>query len=113
MEYCLLSFKNSKHIDAVQIVADPQWRDVTRECAARAGLEAKLKGFSLPGKNRQQSILNGLEDICRYAESQAAVIVHDAARPGVSPELLERSLEALPTCKSRSKRRRSSIVVIL
>ncbi len=95
MEYCLLPFADSKYIDAVQIVAAPEWREVAGECAALAGLGDKFKGFSLPGKNRQQSILNGLEDICRYAEPEAAVVVHDAARPGVSLELLERSLEAL------------------
>lgn len=96
IEYCLLPFSDSKRIDAIQIVADGEWRDVARECAALAGAGEKLKGFSLPGKNRQQSILNGLEDIRRYAEPQAVVIVHDAARPSVTRELLERSLEALP-----------------
>ncbi len=96
IEYCLLPFSDSKRIDAIQIVADGEWRDVARECAALAGAGEKLKGFSLPGKNRQQSILNGLEDVRRYAEPQAVVIVHDAARPSVTRELLERSLEALP-----------------
>ena len=39
--------------------------------------------------------MNGLEDISRYADPDAAVIVHDAARPAVTRGLLERSLEAL------------------
>lgn len=95
MEYCMLPLAASEYIDAVQIVADGEWRDAVRECLTRTGLRDRFRGFSQPGKNRQQSILNGLEDISRYAEPQAAVIVHDAARPGASRELLERSLEAL------------------
>lgn len=95
LEYCLLPLAECKYIDAVQIVADREWHDLAGECVMRAGLTHKFKGFSSPGVNRQQSILNGLEDISRYAEPDAAVIVHDAARPAVTRGLLERSLEAL------------------
>ena len=95
LEYCMLCFAESEYIDAVQIVADREWHDRVRESISQVGLGGKFRGFSRPGTNRQQSILNGLEDICRYAEPQAAVIVHDAARPGVGRGLIERSLEAL------------------
>ncbi len=95
LEYCMLCFAESEYIDAVQIVADREWHDRVGESISRVGLSGKFRGFSRPGINRQQSILNGLEDICRYAKPQAAVIVHDAARPGVSPGLLARSLTAL------------------
>ncbi len=95
LEYCLLPLAESVYIDAVQIVADQAWRGVVEKCVAGAGVGDKFKGFSEPGTNRQQSILNGLEDIRRYAGEETAVIVHDAARPSVTRELLEHSLEAL------------------
>lgn len=55
----------------------------------------RFRGFSTPGDNRQMSILNGLEDINRYASPDCAVIIHDAARPRVGQSLIERSLAAL------------------
>ncbi|MDE5950321.1 MAG: 2-C-methyl-D-erythritol 4-phosphate cytidylyltransferase, partial [Acetatifactor sp.] len=61
LEYCLLTLAESEYIDAVQIVADQEWQDVAGKCVERAGLDDKFRGFSKPGANRQQSILNGLE----------------------------------------------------
>ena len=44
----------------------------------------KFRGFSIPGANRQLSILNGLRDILSYGKDMDAVFVHDAARPLLS-----------------------------
>lgn len=95
LEYCMLPLAKSESIDAIQIVADAKWRETIVKSLERTGLTGKFRGFSSPGANRQLSILNGLEDVCQYATSDSAVIVHDAARPGVSRELIERSLVAL------------------
>lgn len=95
IEYGLSAFAENMHIDAIQIVAEDKWRDIIRECLDRTDPDHKCKGFSVPGINRQLSILNGLKDISRYAPLESAVIIHDAARPGISQELIERSLTAL------------------
>lgn len=95
IEYSLSTFAENVQIDAIQIVAEDGWRDLIRECLDRTDVDHKCKGFSAPGINRQLSILNGLEDISRYAPPESAVIIHDAARPRVSRELIERSLAAL------------------
>lgn len=96
LEYSLLPFKECGGIDAVQIVADIKWRETIEECLAHAGFMGKFRGLSVPGANRQLSILSGLEDISQYASPDCAVIVHDAARPRVSSTLIKRSLAALP-----------------
>lgn len=96
LEFCMLPFVKNDDINAVQIVADVKWREIIAKSLERIGLAAKFRGFSLPGDNRQMSILNGLEDISRYAPSDSAVIIHDAARPGVGRALIECSLAALP-----------------
>lgn len=96
IEYSLSAFAENMHINAIQIVAEDKWQDVIRECLKRTDSDHKCKGFSAPGINRQLSILNGLKDISRYAPPESAVIIHDAARPGISQELIERSLTALP-----------------
>ena len=61
-----------------------------------------IMGFSLPGDTRQLSILNGLRDIRDYVKSHSeelqadpVVIIHDAARPNLTAEYVDRCLDAL------------------
>lgn len=89
ISYCLEVFEECKSISAVQIVADASWQKLIKESPL-----TKLKGFSAPGKNRQLSIFNGLEDIRSYANKNDIVVIHDAARPLVSKEQIEDVIEA-------------------
>lgn len=88
--YCLEVFDKCSDIDAVWVAARREWQDLIRKYAG-----GKLKGFSLPGENRQLSILNALEDIMRYASEKDKVIIHDAARPCVSEKQIRSCIEAL------------------
>ena len=58
-----------------------------------------VKGFSVPGKTRQLSILNGLRDIDEFLRTEnvedPVVIIHDAARPNLTAEFVDRCLDAL------------------
>ena len=71
------------------------WRDYIRKTCFKYDIQQKIKGFSNPGENRQLSIWNGLNDIRKYAPDDAVVVVHDAARPGLSSQLLEEGLRAI------------------
>lgn len=71
-------------IDAIQIVADLQWRDQIGEWLILADARHKFKGFSDPGENRQLSVFHGLEDIRKYADASDYILIHDAARPLLS-----------------------------
>lgn len=82
-------------IEAVQIVADPMWQEAVRRWIPAEHLEKKFMGFSLPGENRQLSILHGLEDIRRYAADTDYVLVHDAARPMLTEALISVCLKAV------------------
>lgn len=96
--YCLEILLLHKSIDAVQIVADEMWRETVLQCMASLcvqGAEEKFRGFSTPGKTRQLSILNGLEDIRKYAGDSDYVLVHDAARPLVTERLITDCLAAI------------------
>lgn len=111
ISYCLHTLLSHERIDAVQIVADPMWRDVILKAvdelyAAEIGTDvassisgvggrSKLQGFSAPGKTRQFSILSGLEDIKKYAGDSDYVLIHDAARPLLSAEQISDCLEAM------------------
>lgn len=95
ISYCLKTFGEHEEIDGIQVVAEEEWRLFIQECANAEGCR-KLRGFSMPGKNRQLSIWNGLKDVLEYGCEEDVVIVHDAARPLVSARIIS---DCLRTCK--------------
>lgn len=90
--YCLWTLFSHEGIDAVQIVADEMWRHKILQCMESTD---KFRGFSKPGKTRQLSIVNGLEDIRKYAGDSDYVLIHDAARPLVSAKQISECLDAV------------------
>lgn len=87
ISYCIDTFEKCPDIDGIQIVAEPVWQNFIK------GLHiSKLKGFSSPGGTRQLSILNGIEDIRKYASDNDRVIIHDGARPLVTQTMIENIL---------------------
>lgn len=92
--FCLERLCSHPDIDAVQIVANQQWRGSIAGIIEEAENTEKFRGFSDPGENRQLSILHGLEDIRKFAEDEDYVLIHDAARPLLTGELITRCLGA-------------------
>ncbi len=92
--YCIECLSKHTRIDGIQIVAAKEWQDRLSGWLAAADVNRKFRGYSLPGGNRQLSILHGLEDIRKYAVDSDLILIHDAARPMLSPRLVEASLEA-------------------
>ncbi len=86
---CLAAFEKHYKIDAVWIVADEKWHELILKWAGK-----KLKGFSIPGKNRQLSIYNGLTDISYFADEKDLVIIHDGARPLITEQLITECISA-------------------
>lgn len=79
--YCIAALSAHAQIDALHIVADEAWHSLIGRVLEKADKKGKFRGFSVPGENRQLSILHGLEDIRNYAGDQGYVLIHDAARP--------------------------------
>lgn len=86
--YSLSVIMQCPGIAGVQVVADPEWEGEIRR--AVGAFDKKLLDFSVPGATRQLSILNGLYDISSRTEDErdTFVIIHDAARPNLTAELL-------------------------
>jgi 2-C-methyl-D-erythritol 4-phosphate cytidylyltransferase / 2-C-methyl-D-erythritol 2,4-cyclodiphosphate synthase len=61
--------------------------------AAVLGAHAKLASPVLGGATRQRSVLNGLRALAPLAPSQ--VLIHDAARPFLTPDIVARVLAGL------------------
>lgn len=95
LSWCLEQFSVHKEIDAIHIVAAPLWQAQILEWLKPIDIQKKFRGFSLPGENRQLSILHGLEDIRKYACDTDCVLVHDGARPLVTAELISDCLQAV------------------
>ncbi len=65
-----------------------------REVAAAIGELPENWIFADPGAERQQSVANALAALADW-EDDAFILIHDAARPGVTGEVIDRLLQAL------------------
>ena len=99
----LATLAENDHIDRIVIAAAGEWHSEIIKDVKLAGIkEDKLMGFAGPGDTRQLSILNALTYIYdREGRNEASadadtVLVHDAARPYVSAQLITKCYEALP-----------------
>lgn len=72
-------------VDMIWIVADEKWQDEIRKASAG---DNKVKGFSIPGANRQLSIYNALCDIRKFVSDDDVVLIQDAVRPLTSRQTI-------------------------
>lgn len=94
ISYCLEQLFLNSRIDALRIVAEECWQETLEACISEYDKEGKFRGFSKPGKSRQLSIWNGLQDMKAYAAEEDYVLIHDAARPFLSGQLITDCLDA-------------------
>lgn len=87
INYCLRTFEAHGEIDDIYIVADESWQDYITEWMKRDGI-TKFRGFAPAGKSRQHSIYNGLIACEHSADEDSVVVIHDAARPFVTKEII-------------------------
>lgn len=81
----------SEWIDAIVLVAPPEWEEPAILVAEEIGA-SKVVACVVGGDSRSASVRAGLAEV---PEDAAVVLVHDAARPLLPPELVPRLLEAL------------------
>ena len=86
--YSLDTFQNVDDVDGIVIVADEEWHDYISKYIKENNISKFVK-FAPAGKSRTHSILNGMLAMENEGiDSNAIVIVHDAARPNVSDSLI-------------------------
>jgi 2-C-methyl-D-erythritol 4-phosphate cytidylyltransferase len=81
----------SEWIDGIVVVAPPDWEEPTILVAEEIGA-SKVAACVAGGATRSASVRLGLDEVPPDA---GVVLVHDAARPLLPPELVPRLLEAL------------------
>ena len=87
ISYCFDIFQNHSEIDKIVVVVSEEWQGFVEEYAQKFGV-TKLCGYAPAGETRQHSIYNGLKCIEQNAPDTDIVIVHDAARPLVSDQII-------------------------
>jgi len=86
----LAAFLGQPRVDRVAVVIHPDDRPLYDEATAGLDLLPPIAG----GPTRQDSVRLGLEALADLGPD--IVLVHDAARPFVSPELIGRVIDAVP-----------------
>lgn len=88
ISYCIEVLSSHEDIDKIYIVADESWQSYI---SANVAMD-KFGGFARPGDNRQLSILEGLRVMRDSVSENDVVLIHDAARPLITKELISRCL---------------------
>ena len=78
-------------VDAIVVVVPPEWEEPAILLAEELGA-TKVTACVPGGDSRSASVRAGLAEV---ADDAAVILVHDAARPLLPPELVPRLLEAL------------------
>ena len=89
LRYSLELFRRHRRITAVRAVIHPDDRALYDTAASGLDLLEPVPG----GATRQESVRRGLESLA--AKPPRFVLIHDAARPFVAPEIIDRTLDAL------------------
>ncbi|MBR1865619.1 MAG: 2-C-methyl-D-erythritol 4-phosphate cytidylyltransferase [Lachnospiraceae bacterium] len=80
-------------ISGLWIVAEEDYEPILYKITS--AYPGRLMGFSRPGKTRQLSIRNAVFDLCSHCKDDDRILIHDSARPCVTPELITQCIEAL------------------
>ena len=87
-------FDSVAAIAEVILVIRPGMEETFKQLAARCQFTKPFR-FAHGGKERQDSVWNGLE---RLSAKTEIVAIHDAARPCTSPELIQATIDAARKC---------------
>ena len=85
--YTLEAFQKHPEIDAIAVVCIEGWDQVLWAYAKQFNI-TKLKMVVPGGKNGQDSIRNGVYALEKEYDNNDVVLIHDAIRPMVSPEII-------------------------
>ncbi len=88
--YTLEIFQQSKQIDEIVIVAQKDYFELLNEIVEKYKLN-KVTKIVEGGSERQHSVRKGLESI--KAKEDDLIAVHDAVRPLLSPNILNKAIE--------------------
>lgn len=90
----LSAFADCDAIDGICLVCHPDFRAEMENLLAAAGISKPIT-LADGGADRRQSVFSGLRAMERECPEDAAVLIHDAARPLVSQEVIRRCIRTV------------------
>ena len=88
LEHSLQAFSDNPLIERIYLVIA-----AGDQLIAQINLPAKVKLLRVGGPSRHTSVLNGLQAMASECSATDWVLVHDAARPGLTSDLVTRLIE--------------------
>lgn len=85
-------FENSPLIDAIVLVTPSEEIPYCREHVVEAFGFKKVIEIVPGGKERQNSVMNGLTALQHHAGPEDTIIIHDGVRPFITPQILQESI---------------------
>ena len=91
LQYVLEAFADCDGIERICVLAGPQdkWLDDFLQ-TWRDRMDARVRFLRCGGLTRRETVINGLLALSDECAPRDWVLVHDAARPGITPELVHR-----------------------
>ena len=89
----LKAFAALDEVDHIFIVTNEEYMDRCQEIVRDNGLD-KVKGIVKGGAERQESVYNALQGVNRICPGVSYVLIHDAARPFVSEQVVRNVIKA-------------------
>lgn len=90
--YTLEKFERCKDIDKIVIVCNAAWLDYMKESLSRYSL-SKIIEVVPGGKDRQESVKNGIDSISRNSgKEEDIVVIHDGVRPLVQGAIISENI---------------------
>ncbi|XP_020582277.1 2-C-methyl-D-erythritol 4-phosphate cytidylyltransferase, chloroplastic isoform X2 [Phalaenopsis equestris] len=96
--YSFYTFSELSEVKEIIVVCDPFYKDVFEDAHEEIHVDIK---FALPGKERQDSVFNGLQEV---NEGSELVCIHDSARPLVSFEDVKKANNDLFVVRTLDRR---------
>ncbi|QWE09618.1 2-C-methyl-D-erythritol 4-phosphate cytidylyltransferase [Polynucleobacter ibericus] len=93
--YALEAFKSSTQIDSIWIGVSPGFKD-NPILQPLAGIDAAIHVVPTGGPTRQETVRNTLSAMIKFGIPEDDwILVHDAARPGITPALINKLITSV------------------
>lgn len=94
--YSVEKFDASNLVDAIVIVAAIEWMQFAKGVICNSTIHTNVF-YANAGRNREESVFNGLKAIEQFAKDDDIVLIHDAVRPMFSPSDIDNCIEECKT----------------
>lgn len=96
LQHTIESFLACDGIECVYVIVSPddEWLDGFIASAPKWAA-SRVRFLRCGGKTRRDSVLNGLTALFLECAPKDWILVHDAARPGLTPDLIRKLIEAV------------------